>query len=100
MSRIANLDTRNAHYDRFRNAVIVRAGRIEVAIVLDALESRVNRTLTYEEAVAVLDEQKAVFSKMANATAPSDNVITITSGLVNSRPWDLEPAADEGLDWA
>ena len=95
MGMLPTLDTRAATYDRFRGAVMVPAGGSHVAVVHEALESYVNRRLTPEEAVEAVIEEKAILTRVANSVAAHDNIITITSGILNSRSWDLLPGEEE-----
>ncbi len=91
---IPQLDTRNAEWDKFRDAVVIPAGRDQVVISLDALESWANRSLEPNEAVEVAIDEKALLAAVANTLAPHDNVITITTGILNSRSWAVEPYDD------
>lgn len=94
MSALPQLDIRNAVWDKFREAVVVPAGRDHVVITQDALESWADRKLDAEEAVEVAVDEKAVFAAVANALAAQDGVITITRGILNSRSWTAEPYDD------
>ena len=97
MSAFPNLDVRHAAWDKFRDAVIIPAGQNQIAISIEALESCVNRRLTPEEAVEAAVDEKALLAAIANATPAHDNVITITTGIMNSRSWAAEPY-EEGPD--
>lgn len=92
MAALPQLDIREAHYDKFRGAVVVPAGANQVAVSREALESWMNRALTDEEAVEAAVSEKALLARVANTVAAHDNVITITTGILNSRSWDLAPA--------
>ena len=89
------LDTRSASYDKYRGAVMIPAGRAHVAVVHEALESWVNRSLTPDEAVEAAIEEKAVLARVANTLAEQDNIITITSGILNSRSWEIAQGDEE-----
>ncbi len=94
MSSLPQLDIRNAQWDKFRDAVVLPAGRDHVVITLDALESWANRSLDADEAVEVAVDEKATFQAVANSLAAQDGVITITRGVLNSRSWTVEPYTD------
>jgi len=94
MSALPQLDIRNAEWDKFREAVVMPAGRDQVVITKEALESWANRKLDAEEAVEVAVDDKAVFAAVANTLAAQDGVITITRGVLNSRSWSVEPYND------
>ncbi len=97
MSNIPKLDIRDAEWDKFRDAVVIPAGRDQLVISLDALESWANRSLSPAEAVEVAVDEKAMLRAIANATPAHDNVITITSGIMNARSWSVQPY-DDGPD--
>ena len=90
MSAFPQLDTRHAEWDKFRGAVVMPSGQNQVAITIEALESWMNRSLTPEEAVEAAVDEKAMFAAVANATPAHDNVIMITTGILNSRSWTAE----------
>ncbi|MFD0917945.1 hypothetical protein ACFQ14_16185 [Pseudahrensia aquimaris] len=90
MGAMPILDVRAAHYDRFREAVIIPAGRVEIAIVHSALEDWVNRRLTPDEAVVAAIDEKALIARVANSISAHDDVITITASILNSRSWVLK----------
>ncbi|MEL6946781.1 MAG: hypothetical protein AAFO73_04010 [Pseudomonadota bacterium] len=98
MSRMAPLDVRRASWDRMREAVMIPSGRNNVAIALSALESWAGRRLTPEEAVETAVDEAALFRTVANAIPAQDEIITITSGLLNSRSWTVEPHDAEQAD--
>ena len=89
------LNIREAAYDRYRDAVVIPAGRHHVAIAHNALESWFSRSLTPDEAVEAASQEKALLARVANTIAPHDNMITITTGILNSRSWDLLPGEEE-----
>ena len=95
MKRLAQLDMRDARYDRMREAVVVSAGADEIAITHSALENWYNRRLTPEEALEVAEDEGALLARVANTISAHDNIITITSGILNSRSWDLAPGDEE-----
>ena len=88
---MAQLDMREARYDKFRGAVVVPAGANQVAISHEALESWVNRSLSSDEAVEAAALEKALLARVANSITAHDNAITITAGILNSRSWELAP---------
>ena len=98
MGRHVNLDLSSARYDRLRDAIIVLSGSLEVAICHDALEAYASRSLTQEEGLEFLEDQRVPFSRMANSLSPDEGTITITSHTVNKRVWDVLPAAETGED--
>ena len=67
-----------------------------MAISIEALESRANRKLTAEEAVELAIDDKAMFAAIANSLSANDHVITITSGILNSRSWAIDDHVDDG----
>jgi len=89
------LDTRSAVYDKYRGAVLIPAGRAQVAIVHEALESWMNRSLTPDEAVEAAIDEKALLARVANTLAEQDDIITITSGILNGRSWEISPGEEE-----
>ncbi len=95
MSAFPQLDVRYARWDKFRCAVVIPSGANQVAISIEALESWENRKLSPQEAVEIAVDEKALFATVANATPAHDNIITITSGILNSRSWAVE-AYDDG----
>ncbi len=94
MSAFPQLDVRHASWDRFRGAVVIPAGKNQVAVAVEALESWMNRKLSPDEAVEAAVDEKALLSAVANATPAHDNIITITSGILNGRSWSIEPYDD------
>lgn len=94
MSAFPQLDTRLAAWDKFRGAVVIPSGANQVAISIEALEGWMNRKLSPDEAVEAAVDEKAMLRAVANATPAHDNVITITSGILNSRSWSAEPYDD------
>lgn len=90
MSAFPSLEVRHASWDKFRGAVVIPAGPNQIAISIEALESWENRKLSPLEAVELAVHEKALFAAVANATPAHDNVITITSGILNSRSWAVE----------
>ena len=90
------LDIRHVSWDKYRGAVIIPAGRDQVAISIEALESFANRKLTSDEAIEEAVQEKAMFSAIANATPAHDNIITITAGILSSRSWTAENHVDDG----
>ncbi|MEE9375401.1 MAG: hypothetical protein V3V04_03600 [Rhizobiaceae bacterium] len=94
MSALPQLDTRHAEWDKYRGAVMIPCGKNQLAITIEALESWMNCTLNPEEAVDTVIDEKAMFSAIANATPAHDNIIMITSGILNSRSWTVEPFDD------
>ena len=98
MNRIAPLDSGRAEWDKFREAVVIPSGTNVVAVTLDALESWVNRTLTPQEAVEAAIDEQAVIRTVANTVPAHDNVIMITTGIMNSRSWEVEPYEEHSGD--
>ncbi|MEM8749301.1 MAG: hypothetical protein AAGF28_03305 [Pseudomonadota bacterium] len=94
MSAMPTLNTRLAVWDKFRDAVVVPAGANQVVITIEALESWANRSLTPDEALETAIDEKAMFREIANTLAAQDNVITVTSGILNSRSWAVQPYDD------
>ena len=97
MSSFPILDIRHAAWDKFRGAVMIPAGANQVAVTIEALESWANCKLTPDEAVEVAVGEKALLRAVANATPAHDNVIMITSGILNGRSWAAE-TYDDGPD--
>ena len=95
MSAMSKLDTRHAEWDKFRGAVLIPCGKNQVAITIEALQSWMNCTLSPEEAVEAAVDEQAMFAAIANATPAHDNIIMITTGILNSRSWAVE-AYDDG----
>ncbi len=100
MSAMPKLDMNGAVWDKFRGAVIIPSGLNQVAVSIEALESWANRKLSPDEAVDAAVGEGAMLRTIANATPAHDNVITITVGIMNSRSWAAESAAeiDEGYE--
>ena len=99
MSPLPKLDVNGAVWDKYRGAVVIPSGVNQVAISIEALESWANRRLSPEEAVETAVDEGPLFRAVANATPAHDNVITITSGILNSRSWAVEPGEiDEGYE--
>jgi len=94
VSAFPKLDVRHASWDKYRGAVVIPAGANQVAISIEALESWFNRSLTPEEAIEAAVDEKALLAAVANATPVHDNVITITTGILNGRSWAVEDYDD------
>jgi len=90
MSAFPKFDTRHAQWDKFRGAVVIPCGKNQVAITVEALQSWMNCTLSPEQAVEAAVDEQAMFAAIANATPAHDNVIMITTGILNSRSWSVE----------
>ena len=90
MGAMPSPDVRAARYDRFREAVIMPAGKLEIAVVHNALEHWVNRRLTPDEAVTAAIDEKSLIARVANTLSAHDDVITITASILNSRSWALK----------
>lgn len=96
MGALPNLDMREAVWDKFRGAVVIPAGGDDhVVVAREALESWANRSLTPDEAVETAADEKALLARIANTLSAHDNVITITTGIINSRSWELAPGEEE-----
>ena len=95
MPAMPALNVRAAQYDRYREAVVIPAGRFEIAVVHGALEHWVNRRLSPDEAVEAAVDEKALITRVANCLSPHDDVITITASILNSRSWALQDYAGE-----
>lgn len=98
MSRIAPLEAGRAAWDKYRGAVVIPSGVNVVAISLEALESWVNRSLSPDEAVEAAVGEQAVIRAVANTISAQDNVIMITTNIMNSRSWDAEPHEEQSGD--
>lgn len=94
MSAFPALDVRHASWDKFRGAVVIPSGANQVAVSIEALESWASTRLTPEEAVETAVSEKALLTAVANATPAHDNVITITTGILNGRSWAVEEYDD------
>jgi hypothetical protein len=90
MSPISKLDVNSATWDKFRGAVVMTCGVNQLAISIEALEDWTNRKLSPKEAIEAAIDDGAMFRSIANATPAHDNVITITTGILNSRSWSAE----------
>ena len=91
MSNLAPLEVRHAFFDKFRGAVVIPSGANQVAVSIEALEAWSNSKLSPEDAVDLAVDEQAMIRTIANATPAHDNVITITSNIMNGRSWSVAP---------
>lgn len=92
------VDIESAEYDRMRQSVVMLAGRGQVIVTHEALETYFNRKLDAADAVEAAIEAGNIIRLAANATPADDGVTNITSKILNGRLWELNERENVDAD--